>query len=45
MAVVTKLDRVVTYNKELLFITSEEPLITWPSMVTRQTKYVMPPLP
>ena len=45
MAMATKIDTVVTYNKELLLIKSQNPLITWLSKVTRQTKYVISPLP
>ena len=45
MPMATKRSRVVTFNKELPSIKSEDPLIAWSYKVTRQIRYVISLLP
>ena len=41
MPMATKLDRVVNYHEEFLPIKSHDPLITWSSVITWQTKTII----
>ena len=44
MPMATKLGRVLTYDEELLPISSNDPSIKWSCEITRQNKYVISPL-